>query len=64
MTSYIVRVYRRDGTTEEIVGTVAAPGREERTPFRSFGELKTILLQGDTDEAPPSKRIGPEEERK
>jgi hypothetical protein len=54
MTSYIVRVYRRGGPDEEIVGTIAAPGREERTPFRSFRELKAILLRDENDEAPSS----------
>ena len=51
------------GTAEEIAGTVAAPGRKGRTPFHSFGELKTILLQGDTDEAPPSEAAGPEKSK-
>jgi len=54
MTSYIVRIYRRGVGEEEIVGTVAAPGREWRTPFRGFRELIAILQQGNGDETPPS----------
>lgn len=55
MASYIVRIYRRHVGEEEIVGTVAAPGREGRTPFHSFQELKAILLQEEADETPASR---------
>ena len=60
MTSYIVRIYRRGHSTGEIAGTVVAPGREVRTPFHSFGELKAILLRDDTNEASTAKRAEPE----
>jgi len=54
MTSYIVRIYRRGGLQEEIVGTVSTPGRDWRAPFHNFRELQAILLQEETDEAPDS----------
>lgn len=64
MTSYVVRVYRRGDTEEEIVGTVATPGREGRMQFHNFQELKAILLQDDSDEAPHSRSSGyPKEEK-
>ncbi len=53
MTSYIVRIHRRGVGEEEIVGTVAAPGREGRTPFRGFQELIAILQQDNGGETPP-----------
>jgi len=43
MTSYIVRIYRRDESTHEIVGLVESPESCERMPFQSFAQLREIL---------------------
>jgi hypothetical protein len=41
--SYIVRIYRCDA--ESVVGVVEMPVQERQTPFRTFAELRAILVR-------------------
>jgi hypothetical protein len=41
---YVLRIYRRTGDDpEQIAGLVEIIDRNERKPFKSFGDLKAIL---------------------
>ena len=56
MESYIVRIYRRGQTPEDIVGVVERPEYEQHLRFRSLAELNAILATGEceADGEPPS----------
>ena len=43
--SYIVRVYRREQSSQQIAGVVENPELQEHATFTSFEELKAILLR-------------------
>ncbi len=48
--SYIVRVYRREKEgARTLVGTVECVETQEKKPFNSFEELKTILKSSGPD---------------
>jgi hypothetical protein len=58
MNSYIVRIYRRDPATQEIVGLVELPESHERIRFQSFAHLRAILSSPFLDNAIGDFQIG------
>ena len=58
MTSYVLRVYRRDRTAREIAGILENPERETRLAFRSFAELRALLSRDRPDEAVSGSESG------
>lgn len=44
MDTYIIRVYRRGVTPVELIGLVETIGKDKHDQFKSFDELKEILM--------------------
>ena len=65
MTSYIVRVYRRDpNSADELVGVVEMPENGLETAFKNFAQLRAILSSGGIANRPRTGDAKREQQRK
>jgi hypothetical protein len=62
--SFIVRVYRRIKTTDELIGTVEDVARHCTEPFRTFKELRKALNRAVPDDPREPQAPAPARRRK